>query len=342
MEIRCAVIGYGDAFNMGKHHATQMEQTGLMKVVAVCDLDPQRLEVAKADFPNIRTYQSVDEMLTQEDFDLAVIVTPHNTHAPLALKCLKAGKHVIVEKPMCLTVKEATAMIETARQKGVILTVYHNHHWDGDFMALWDIVQTGVIGNIFRVEMFGGGYHKSGNWWRSDKSISGGLFLRLGRSFPLVVAATSPPQNPKRRRGVSQTQVARSHQRRPCASPHSVCQRRHRRCAIFPRWQPPSSLVGSSWALTALPSASKTVFASPFSFTAIALKRPCLIGKVRGTIFIAMSPNTCCTGKSWSSSPNRCSGSSLSWNMPNGRRDKAARGWRYPTKLERGDSACGR
>jgi scyllo-inositol 2-dehydrogenase (NADP+) len=117
-EIRCAVIGYGGAFNMGKHHATQMEQTGVMKVVAVCDLDPQRLEVAKADFPHIRTYQSVDEMLTQEDFDLAVIVTPHNTHAPLALKCLKAGKHVIVEKPMCLTVKEATAMIETAKAKG--------------------------------------------------------------------------------------------------------------------------------------------------------------------------------------------------------------------------------
>jgi Predicted dehydrogenases and related proteins len=182
-EIRCAVIGYGGAFNMGKHHATQMEQTGVMKVVAVCDLDPQRLEVAKADFPHIRTYQSVDEMLTQEDFDLAVIVTPHNTHAPLALKCLKAGKHVIVEKPMCLTVKEATAMIETARQKGVMLTVYHNRHWDGDFLALQDIVQTGIIGDIFLVEMFGGGYHKPGSWWRSDKAISGGLFYDWGAHY---------------------------------------------------------------------------------------------------------------------------------------------------------------
>lgn len=84
-EIRCALIGYGGAFNMGKHHAEMMERTGVMKVVAVCDADPQRLEAAKLELPNINTYISIDSLLEKEDFDLAVIITPHNTHPPLAV-----------------------------------------------------------------------------------------------------------------------------------------------------------------------------------------------------------------------------------------------------------------
>ncbi len=182
-EIRCAVIGYGGTFNMGRHHATEMERTDGMKVVAVCDIDPQRLDIAKADFPHIGTYRSVDELLTKEPFDLAVIVTPHNTHAPLALKCLKAGKHVIVEKPMCLTVKEATAMMETAKQKGVMLTVYHNRHWDGDFLALQELLGKDIIGKVFHLEMWGGGYGQPGAWWRSDKKVSGGLFYDWGAHY---------------------------------------------------------------------------------------------------------------------------------------------------------------
>ena len=167
-EIKCAIIGYG---GMAKHHADMMAQTGVMKVVAVCDVEPQRLEVAKSHLPNINTYRDVEDLLAKEDFDLAVIVTPHNTHAPLALKCLNAGKHVVVEKPMCLTVKEATAMIKAAKGKGVMLTVYHNRHWDGDFLAIKEVVEAGLIGEIFHVEMFGGGYYRPGHAWRSYKKL---------------------------------------------------------------------------------------------------------------------------------------------------------------------------
>lgn len=179
-DIRCALIGFG---GMAEHHAREIERTEIMRVVAVCDVSPQRLEAAKEKLSDVRTYQRVDELLEKEDFDLAVIVTPHNTHAPLAIQCLKAGKHVIVEKPMCLTVKEATAMIATAREKGVMLTVYHNRHWDGDFMAIREVVESGLIGEIFRVEMFGGGYYRPALVWRSDKRQSGGLFYDWGAHY---------------------------------------------------------------------------------------------------------------------------------------------------------------
>ncbi|MCX7967935.1 MAG: Gfo/Idh/MocA family oxidoreductase [Armatimonadetes bacterium] len=178
-EIRCAVIGYG----MGKFHAEEIERTDGMRLVAICDVNPKRLEQAKNDFPKAKTYQRVEELLTDGDFDLAVIVTPHNSHAPLTLKFLKAGKHVVVEKPMCITVKEATAMIETAKQKGLMLTVYHNRHWDGDFMAIREVVESGIIGEIFHVEMFGGGYYQPGYQWRSEKSASGGLFYDWGAHY---------------------------------------------------------------------------------------------------------------------------------------------------------------
>ena len=101
--IRGAVIGYGAAFNMGKHHATNMKNTEGIDCVAICDVDKTRTEAAKVDFPGVKTYNSVKELLEKEDFDLATVVLPHNFHAPVAIECLKAGRNVIVEKPMCIT-----------------------------------------------------------------------------------------------------------------------------------------------------------------------------------------------------------------------------------------------
>jgi predicted dehydrogenase len=179
-KIKCAVIGYGPAFNMGKAHADYINSTGEMEVVAICDKDKSRTESAKKDFPNVQTYNSVDELLKNCDFQLAVIVTPHNTHYPLAMQCLSAGKHTIVEKPFCITYKEASDMIDLAREKGVMLSVFHNRRWDGDYLTLKEAVGKGLIGDIFHLEVFMGGYGHPGYWWRSDKEISGGALYDWG------------------------------------------------------------------------------------------------------------------------------------------------------------------
>jgi predicted dehydrogenase len=182
--IKGAVIGYGAAFNMGKHHANAMKGTRKIELVAVCDVDPKRTQAAKQDFPGINTYNDLDEMLVKEEFDLIAVVLPHNLHASVAVKCLKAGKHVIVEKPMCITIAEATEMINTAREQGKMLTVYHNRRWDADFNTLRRIIKKGLIGDVFHVEMFGGGYGRPNpNWWRSVKSISGGAFYDWGAHY---------------------------------------------------------------------------------------------------------------------------------------------------------------
>jgi scyllo-inositol 2-dehydrogenase (NADP+) len=182
-KVKCAVVGYGGAFNMGKSHAQWMNDTGRMVTVAACDVDPARMEAAKSDFPGISTYTDIDEMLAKSDAELVVIITPHNTHAPLALKALNAGKSVVLEKPMCITVAEATAMIEAAKKSKVTLTTFHNRRHDGDYMAIKEVIDKGLIGEVFSIEAFIGGYNQPGTWWRSFKDISGGCMYDWGAHF---------------------------------------------------------------------------------------------------------------------------------------------------------------
>ena len=119
-------------------------------------------------------------MLRRDDLDLVTIVTPHNTHAPLVLACLNAGKHTVVEKPMCITIAEATAMIETAKRVGRTLAVYHNRRHDGNVRAIRQVVQSGEIGEVFHIEVTSMGHGGSFTWgrpgepWRASKAVSGG------------------------------------------------------------------------------------------------------------------------------------------------------------------------
>jgi len=179
--VRCGIIGYGGAFNMGKHHGESMHKTGKMKVTAACDIDAKRMKVAEEDFPGIQTFTDVDQFIQESETDLVTIITPHNTHAPLAMKCLAAGKHVITEKPFTITTKEATDIIELAKKKKLMASVFHNRRWDGDFQALMEITQSGLIGEVFHVEACMSGYNRpSDKWWRSFKETSGGAFYDWG------------------------------------------------------------------------------------------------------------------------------------------------------------------
>ncbi len=179
-EIKVGVVGYGGAFNMGRAHLNQMKAAG-MTPIAVTEVDPARLAAATVDFPGVETYKTVGEMLKKSKVDLVVLITPHNTHAPLALQCLKAGRHVVSEKPLAITTAEVNAMIAAAKKAGVMLSTYHNRHWDGSIMeAVRVIKKEKLIGNIVRIECHMGGYAKPGDWWRTSRRISGGILYDWG------------------------------------------------------------------------------------------------------------------------------------------------------------------
>jgi predicted dehydrogenase len=147
----------------------------------VVELDAKRLQAAEQDFPGIEKYASVPELLKKSDVDLITIITPHNSHAPLALECLAAGRNVICEKPIAITTEECDAMIAAAKENGVMLSAYHNRHWDGGVMrAVEEIKKKGVIGEIYRIDAHMGHHSRPGDWWRSSRTISGGILYDWG------------------------------------------------------------------------------------------------------------------------------------------------------------------
>ena len=183
-DIRGAVIGYGAAFNMGRHHVHAMNRTDGIHTVAILDIDEARTAAAKEEFPEVQTFNSLDDMIAWGEFDVAVNVLPHNLHHGPTLACLQAGKHAIVEKPFTISIAEATELIEASKQNDVVLTVHHNRRWDQDFWTLKGLLESGVIGQVYNIEMWGGGYSKPNpDWWRSSKRVSGGAFYDWGAHF---------------------------------------------------------------------------------------------------------------------------------------------------------------
>ncbi len=178
--LRCAVVGYGAAHVFGRAHGRWIDAAPGLEWVAVCDRDEERLTAAREEFPQLETYQSVTDMLRHADIDLVSVVTPHFTHAPISIECMEAGKHVVVDKAMCLSVAEADAMIEAGRSNDVMLAVFHARRHDGNFRAIKQVVEQGRIGRVFHIELSAGGFSRPRDWWYSKKALGGGAFYYWG------------------------------------------------------------------------------------------------------------------------------------------------------------------
>ena len=178
--VRCAVVGYGAAHIFGRAHGRWIDTAPGLEWTAVCDTDPDRLAAAREEFPHLETYQGVSDLLDRADVNMVSIVTPHHTHAPLAIQCLNAGKHVVVDKAMCLSVAEADAMIEAASANDVMLAVFHARRRDGNFRAIKEAVHQGRIGDVFHIELTAGGFDRPRDWWYSRKAQGGGAFYYWG------------------------------------------------------------------------------------------------------------------------------------------------------------------
>ena len=178
--IGLAVVGYGPYGGMGYFHGLAASTTPGLALVATADPSLERRKAAESDFPGIRVYATVDELVTDDEVDVAVVATPPATHARLALALLRAGKHVACEKPMCLTTGEADELIATAAENGVLLTVNQNRRWDPDFVAIRRAIEVGMLGEVFNIETFVGGFEHPCRAWHSEVSISGGAVYDWG------------------------------------------------------------------------------------------------------------------------------------------------------------------
>ena len=146
--LRIGIVGCGGIAN-GKH-LPAIKRNGNFEAVAFCDLIEERAVKAKEEYgtPDARVYTDYRELL-QEELDAVYVLTPNNAHAPVTIAALKAGKHVMCEKPMAKTYAEAKEMVETAKETGKILTIGYQNRYRQDSQYLKRACENGDLGDIY-------------------------------------------------------------------------------------------------------------------------------------------------------------------------------------------------
>jgi predicted dehydrogenase len=175
--IRVGLVGFG----MGSRvfHGPLISSVEGLELAAVVERHTNK---AAERYPGIITYRTLEELLADHSIPLVVIVTPSGSHFELAKRALEAGKHLVVDKPMCARSGEILELIEIAERKGLLLVPFHSRRWDGDYRTLQRLLQDKAVG---RVVSFASYYDR---WrpqpkpgaWKEVAQTGSGILLDLG------------------------------------------------------------------------------------------------------------------------------------------------------------------
>jgi len=179
-KIRIGIIGTG-GIGRGAHMPAFKRVEGV-EIVAVCDKNRASAERAAQEFEVPRVFTRPRDLLKMEEIDAVSICTPNAYHAPLTIDALKAGKHVIVEKPMAMTAAEGRAMVETARRTRKKLMVCLNNRFRPEAQALKAFIQAGKLGKIYFARALCTRRRGIPGWgvFTSKKESGGGPLLDIG------------------------------------------------------------------------------------------------------------------------------------------------------------------
>jgi predicted dehydrogenase len=133
-------------------------------------------------FPGAEIVREFDALLNDPEVELVIVNTPDSCHYEMAKKALLAGKHVVVEKPFTFRSTEADELIILAEKAGVLLTVYQNRRWDGDFLTVRKVIESGVLGRIAEFESHFDRYRPDMNLssWKEQGDEYSGVLYNLG------------------------------------------------------------------------------------------------------------------------------------------------------------------
>lgn len=171
-KIRVGIAGLGrSGWNI---HANGLADHDGYQVTAVADPVEERQQEAKERF-GCQAYSDPESMIEDPNVDLLVVATPSHTHVPLAIAGMKAGKNVVVEKPMALSVAEMDEMMAVAKETGRILTCYQPRRLDADFLTVQKILASGRLGDILLIRKGIYGYNRRADWQMLRKFGGGEL-----------------------------------------------------------------------------------------------------------------------------------------------------------------------
>jgi predicted dehydrogenase len=157
--LQLGLIGCGDR---GRYDAQNFQKTKMVDVVALCDIWPERIDMAKKFAPEAQTFGDHRQLLALKDIDIALIATPDHWHVPIAIDALNAGKDVYVEKPLTLTIEEGPAVVKAARVNKRICQVGMQQRSGTHYIeAKREYMDTGKLGKLTlaRTWWYGNGWH---------------------------------------------------------------------------------------------------------------------------------------------------------------------------------------
>lgn len=170
-----AIIGYS---GMGLWHARVIENIDGLNLIGTYTVSENGRRLAAEN--ELFVYSSLEELLADPAVDIVTVSTPNHLHKPICIQAMRAGKHVVCEKPVALNHWELQEMIDVAKEEQVVFTVHQNRRWDRDFRTIKYIYDQGTLGNVYRIE--NRLHHANGirKGWRNQKECGGGIVLDWG------------------------------------------------------------------------------------------------------------------------------------------------------------------
>lgn len=179
MSVRIGVVGLG----MGRHHARGYAEAERAELSAICDLDEGLLAEYKAKYPLAKTYTQYEEMFASAGLDAVSIALPNFLHADVAIAAMRAGLHVLSEKPMALDAEQAAEMVRVSRETNRKLMIHFNYRFSPQSQWLKQYVDEGHLGEIYYAKtrwLRVRGIPKLGGWFSIKRLSGGGPLIDLG------------------------------------------------------------------------------------------------------------------------------------------------------------------
>jgi scyllo-inositol 2-dehydrogenase (NADP+) len=178
--IRVGIIGLGRS-GRDIHGDYLSSASRKYAIVAVADRLAERRQRAETEY-GCRSYATPERLLAQDDIDLIVNASQSQYHVPLSLKVLKAGFHVLCEKPLARKAADVDEIIKTSKRVGKVAAVFQNRRYDPDFQQVRKVVGSGVLGRIVMIRMTANGFSRRWDWQTLRKHYGGSL-LNAGPHF---------------------------------------------------------------------------------------------------------------------------------------------------------------
>src|SRR5690606_23780525 len=131
-------------------HAPFVAESNRFEFVAVVERSKKE---AQRRYPDVKSYDSVDELMNDPQIELVIINTPNNTHYEFTVQALKAGKDVLVEKPFVATSAEAKELFDLAKSLNRKLLIYQNRRWNSDFLSVKEVLESGKLGKLIEMHV---------------------------------------------------------------------------------------------------------------------------------------------------------------------------------------------